>query len=87
MLCLLATRPYDEESTLTGGLFTVAISLVAPIVIGRLLRSRAALNRALREKAALLERRREEAAGRAVSTSARGSRASCTTSSPTRSAR
>ena len=44
----------------------MAISLVAPIVVGRLLRSRAALNRALREKAALLERRREEAAGRAV---------------------
>src|SRR4051794_27843402 len=47
-------------------LFTIGISLVAPIVVGRLLRSRAALNRALREQAALLERRREEAAGRAV---------------------
>ena len=65
VLCVLATGPYDEES-FTGALFTVAISLVAPIVVGRLLRSRAALNRALREKAALLERRREEAAGRAV---------------------
>ena len=65
-LCLAATLPYDDDATLTGGLFTVAISLVAPIVVGRLLRSRAALNRALREKAALLERHREDAAGRAV---------------------
>jgi signal transduction histidine kinase len=65
-LCLLGTLPYDDASTFTGGLFTVATSLVAPLVIGRLLRSRAALNRALREKAALLERHREDAAGRAV---------------------
>ena len=36
------------------------------MLVGRLLRSRAALNRALREKAALLERRRADAAGRAV---------------------
>src|SRR4051812_10574415 len=65
-LCLAGTLPYDDDATLTGGLFTVAISLVAPVVIGRLLRSRAALNRTLREKAALLERHHEDAAGRAV---------------------
>jgi signal transduction histidine kinase len=65
VLCVLSTEPYDSER-FTGALFTVMISLVAPIVVGRLLRGRAALNRALREKAALLERRREEAAGRAV---------------------
>ncbi|WP_169542328.1 sensor histidine kinase [Solirubrobacter soli] len=65
VLSAIATEPYDNER-FTGALFTVMISLVAPIVVGRLLRSRAALNRALREKAALLERRREEAAGRAV---------------------
>ena len=61
-LCLLGTLPHDDATSFTGGLFVIAISLV----IGRLLRSRAALNRALREKAALLERHREDAAGRAV---------------------
>ena len=34
------------------------VVLGAPVLVGRLLRSRAALNRALREKTALLERRR-----------------------------
>jgi signal transduction histidine kinase len=64
-LCVLSIEPYDAER-FTGALFTVMITLAAPIVVGRLLRGRAALNRALREKASLLERRREEAAGRAV---------------------
>ena len=36
------------------------------MLVGRLLRSRAALNRSLREKTALLERHRVDAAGRAV---------------------
>jgi signal transduction histidine kinase len=65
VLCVIAIEPSGQER-FTGAMFTVMISLVAPIVVGRLLRGRAALNRALREKAALLERRREEAAGRAV---------------------
>ncbi len=51
---------------ITSALFTVAVTLGAPVLFARLLRSRAALNHALREKAALLERRREDAAGRAV---------------------
>ena len=59
-------RALRRRRALTSALFTLAITLGAPIVVGRLLRSRAALNRALREKAALLERRREDAAGRAV---------------------
>ena len=66
-LGLAATVPQERpESTFTGSAFTVVVVLVAPVLVGRLLRSRAALNRALREKAALLERRRVDAAGRAV---------------------
>ena len=68
VLGLLGSVPYaaGDESTFAGGLFMVAVAFVAPIVVGRLLRSRAALNRALREQTALLERRNREAAGRAV---------------------
>ena len=65
-LGLAATRALRRRAASTSGLFTLAVSLGAPVLVGRLLRSRAALHRALREKAALLERRREDAAGRAV---------------------
>lgn len=66
VLSLVATTPYDEDAALTSGLFTAVISVGAPVLIGRLLRGRAALNRALREKAAQLERHRADAADRAV---------------------
>ncbi len=66
VLCLVATTPYDENAAVTSGIFTAVISVGAPVLVGRLLRSRAALNRALREKATQLERRREDAASRAV---------------------
>src|SRR6478609_3261371 len=65
-LGLAASMPYDDESPLTSGLFTLAVMLVSPVLIARLLRRRAALHHALREKAALLERHRADAAGRAV---------------------
>ena len=65
-LCIVATAPYDEDAAITSGIFTAVISVGAPVLVGRLLRSRAALNRALREKARQLERHREDAAGRAV---------------------
>ncbi|MBE2319042.1 hypothetical protein DVA67_023915 [Solirubrobacter sp. CPCC 204708] len=65
-LCLIATTPYDNDAAISSGFFTAVISVAAPVLIGRLLRSRAALNRALREKARQLERHREDAAGRAV---------------------
>ena len=64
--CSLATLPYDEDVAHERRSSRSRSRSVAPIVVGRLLRSRAALNRALREKAALLERRGEDAAGRAV---------------------
>ena len=65
-LCIVATAPYDEDAAITSGIFTAVISVGAPVLVGRLLRSRAALNRALREQARQLERHREDAAGRAV---------------------
>ncbi|RKQ91489.1 signal transduction histidine kinase [Solirubrobacter pauli] len=65
-LSLVATTPYDDDAALSSGVFTALISVGAPVLIGRLLRGRAALNRALREKAAQLERQRAVAAGRAV---------------------
>ena len=65
-LGMLASVPYDDDVALTSVLFTLAITVGAPVLVGRLLRSRAALHGALRERAALLERRREDAAGRAV---------------------
>ena len=65
-LGLVASVPYDDDVALTGVLFTLAITVGAPVLVGRLLRSRAALHGTLRERAALLERRREDAAGRAV---------------------
>ncbi|MDA0172288.1 histidine kinase [Solirubrobacter taibaiensis] len=65
-LCVVATAPYDENAAFTSGIFTAVISVGAPVLVGRLLRSRAALNRALREKARQLERHREDAADRAV---------------------
>lgn len=65
-LSLVATTPYDDDAALSSGVFTALISVGAPVLIGRLLRGRAALNRALREKAAQLERHRAVAAGRAV---------------------
>ncbi len=64
-LCVVAT-PSDADAAITSGIFTAVISVGAPVLVGRLLRSRAALNRALREKARELERHREDAAGRAV---------------------
>lgn len=63
---LAATVPYARESAITSGLFTLVVTLGAPVLIGRVLRGRAALHAALREKAELLERRSEVAAGRAV---------------------
>ena len=66
-LGLAATVPQERpESTFTGSAFTVVVVLIAPVLVGRLLRSRAALNRSLREKTAQLEHRRIDAAGRAV---------------------
>lgn len=65
-LSLAATVPYARESAVTSGLFTLLITLGAPMLIGRMLRGRAALHAALREKAELLERHRAAAAGRAV---------------------
>jgi len=65
-LCIVATAPYDEDAAITSGIFTAVISVGAPVLVGRLLRSRAALNRALREQARQLERHRADAAGRAV---------------------
>ncbi len=65
-LGMLASVPYDDDVALTSVLFTLAITVGAPILVGRLLRSRAALHGTLRERAALLERRRADAAGRAV---------------------
>ncbi len=65
-LSLVATTPSDEDAALSSGVFTAVISVGAPVLIGRLLRGRAALNRALRERASQLEHHREDAAGRAV---------------------
>ena len=57
-------------------------------LLGRVLRNRSRLNRALRDRARRLEQERAGAAPRRPSSrSARASPASCTTSSPTRSAR
>ena len=71
----------------TDFLGAIVLFIVGPVLAGRLLHSRLHLNRALREKA---ERRRARAPqprrGGGRWTSAPGSRASCTTSSPTRSA-
>ena len=65
-LCVIATAPYDDRTALTSVAFTAVILVGAPVLVGRLLRTRAALNRALREKAGQLERHREDAAGCAV---------------------
>ncbi|HEX6023105.1 MAG TPA: histidine kinase [Solirubrobacter sp.] len=66
-LGLLTIVPQDHpDSTFAQAAANVAVLLGAPVLVGRLLRGRAALNRALREKAALLDRRRADAAGRAV---------------------
>jgi signal transduction histidine kinase len=67
VLGMLAIVPQDHaDATFAGAASNMIVVLGAPVLVGRLLRSRAALNRALREKAALLERRRADAAGRAV---------------------
>jgi signal transduction histidine kinase len=57
----------DAESTGTSYIFNVAITVIAPVLIGRLMRIRSRLNRALREKTEALERRRGAAAVQAVS--------------------
>ena len=65
-LGLMSTVPYARETTFASGVFVLAVTIGAPVLVARLLRGRAELHGALREKAALLERRREDAAGRAV---------------------
>jgi signal transduction histidine kinase len=66
-LGMLAIVPQDHpDATLAGAASNMVVVLGAPVLVGRLLRGRAALNLALREKAALLERHRADAAGRAV---------------------
>jgi signal transduction histidine kinase len=66
-LGMLAIVPQDHpDATVTGAAANMVVVLGAPVLVGRLLRGRAALNRSLREKAALLERHRADAAGRAV---------------------
>jgi signal transduction histidine kinase len=66
-LGMLAIVPQDHpDATIAEAAANMVVLLGAPVLVGRLLRGRAALNRSLREKAALLERRRADAAGRAV---------------------
>ena len=62
----LAATASQADSGGSGRALTVGSLLLAPALIGRLLRRRAMLNHALREKAELLERHRADAAGRAV---------------------
>ena len=67
--------PTTSDAALTSGLVQrVRRCSSAPVLVGRLLRNRLALNRALREKAAQLERHRADAAGRAVRRRARADR-------------
>ena len=76
-----------EQSGDTVGNYVISIGalVVAPVLIGRVIRNRAHLNEALREKAERLEARaRRPRRGRGRWRSARGSPASCTTSSRTR---
>jgi hypothetical protein len=65
--------------------YIFSVTLVgAPMLFGQLMRNRARLNRALREKAARAEEERARRAEAGRWRSARGSPASCTTSSRTR---
>ncbi len=56
----------DREADVSSYVFSVAVTMVGPALIGRQLRDRARLNRTLRERAASLERHRAGAAERAV---------------------
>ena len=78
-----STRPTTSVGNYV--LSTVVPWSAARSLLGRVLRNRAQLNRTLREKArAARARARRARRGRRPSTSARGSPASCTTSSLTR---
>ena len=86
-LAELSTAIDEFPDDVSSYLFTIALGVVAPMLFGQLMRNRTRLNRALREKAARLERERARRPTRRCSRSARGSPASCTTSSRTRSRR
>src|SRR4051794_3573024 len=63
---MLATAQLAQPDYAGDVVFNVCLQIVAPVLVGRLLRSRTTLNRTLQEKTEELERARADAADRAV---------------------
>ena len=63
---MITTAQFTQPDYAGDVVFTICIQIIAPVLVGRLLRSRATLNRQLREQTQELERRAPAAADRAV---------------------
>jgi signal transduction histidine kinase len=63
---MLVTAQLAQPDYAGDAVFNVFLQILAPVLVGRLLRSRATLNRTLQEQTEALERARADAAGQAV---------------------